>query len=82
MAGHPGPGRASGHELVCGFCLRSPHFSNDAMSPLFLAVIETTEEVIYNALFRATTRGGRGRTVEALPLDRTLETLRRYNALK
>jgi D-aminopeptidase len=52
------------------------------MSPLFLAVIETTEEVIYNALFRATTRGGRGRTVEALPLDRTLETLRRYNALK
>jgi D-aminopeptidase len=55
--------------------------SNDAMSPLFLAVIEATEEAIYNSLFRATTTSGRGRTVEALPLDRTLEILRRYNAL-
>ena len=28
---------------------------NDAMSPLFLAVIEATEEAVYNSLFRATT---------------------------
>jgi len=55
--------------------------SNDAMSPLFLAVIEATEEAIYNSLFRATTTTGRGRTVEALPIDRTLEILKRYNAL-
>ncbi|HEY7785930.1 MAG TPA: P1 family peptidase [Pyrinomonadaceae bacterium] len=54
---------------------------NDAMSPLFLAVIEATEEAIYNSLFRATTTTGRGRTVEALPLDRTLEILRKYKAL-
>ena len=54
---------------------------NDAMSPLFLAVIEATEEAIYNSLFRATTTTGRGRTVEALPLERTLEILRKYNAL-
>lgn len=55
--------------------------SNDAMSPLFLAVIEATEEAIYNSLFRATTTTGRGHTVEALPLDRTLEILRRHGAL-
>ena len=56
--------------------------SNDAMSPLFLAVIEATEEAIYNSLFRATTMTGRGHTVEALPIDRTLEILRRHKALK
>jgi len=56
--------------------------ANDAMSPLFLAVIEATEEAIYNSLFRATTVSGRGHTVEALPIDRTLEILRKYNAIK
>lgn len=56
---------------------------NDAMSPLFLAVIEATEEAIYNSLFRAITiKGKDGRTVEALPLDRTLEILRKYNKIK
>jgi D-aminopeptidase len=56
--------------------------SNDAMSPLFLAVIEATEEAIYNSLFRAQTMIGRGNlTVEALPLERTLDILRKYNAL-
>jgi D-aminopeptidase len=53
---------------------------NDAMSPLFLAVIEATEEAIYNSLFRATTTTGRGRTVEALPIERTLEIIRKHNA--
>ena len=56
--------------------------SNDAMSPLFLAVIEATEEAVYNSLFRAQTTTGNGRTVEALPLERTLEILRKYNALE
>jgi D-aminopeptidase len=56
--------------------------SNDAMSPLFLAVIEATEEAIYNSLFRATTTTGKGHTVEALPIDKTLEILRRHAALK
>jgi D-aminopeptidase len=51
------------------------------MSPLFLAVIEATEEAVYNSLFRATTVTGRGKTIEALPLPRTLEILRKYNAL-
>jgi len=55
--------------------------SNDAMSPLFLAVIEATEEAIYNSLFRANTTTGRGHTVDALPIDRTLEILRRHGSI-
>ncbi|HYG79400.1 MAG TPA: P1 family peptidase [Pyrinomonadaceae bacterium] len=54
---------------------------NEAMSPLFLAAIEATEEAIYNSLFRATTVTGRGRTVEALPLERTLSILKKYGAV-
>jgi D-aminopeptidase len=54
---------------------------NDAMSPLFLAVIEATEEAVYNSLFRATDITGRGRKVEALPLDRTFTILRKYGVL-
>src|SRR5512146_2135978 len=54
--------------------------TNDQMSPLFLAVIEATEEAVYNSLFRATTVTGNGHTVEALPIDRTLEILRRHKA--
>jgi D-aminopeptidase len=54
---------------------------NDAMSPLFLAAIEATEEAVYNSLFRATTVTGRGRTAEALPIERTLEVLRKYGAV-
>ena len=57
--------------------------ANDSVSPLFLAVIEATEEAIYNSLFRATTVTGRGkRAVEALPLEQTLNLLRKYGKIK
>ncbi|HEX7938764.1 MAG TPA: P1 family peptidase [Gemmatimonadaceae bacterium] len=56
---------------------------NDAMSPLFEAVIEATEEAIYNSLFKATTVVGRsGNMAEALPLDKVVEVLRRHGAAK
>jgi D-aminopeptidase len=56
---------------------------NEAVSPLFLAVVEATEEAIYNSLLRATTITGRdGRRVEALPIDRTVEILKKYGALR
>ena len=56
--------------------------TNDAMSPLFLAAIEATEEAIYNSLFKATTMTGRnGVRVEALPLDRTIEILKKYGVV-
>ena len=56
--------------------------SNDEMSPLFLAVIEATEEAVYNSLLRATTITGRGHSVEALPLEKTTEILKKYGAIK
>lgn len=51
---------------------------NDAMSPLFQAVIEATEEAILNSLFKATNVTGNGRTVEALPLDKVREVMKKY----
>ena len=55
---------------------------NASMSPLFLAAIEATEEAIYNALFMATTMTGRGgRTIEALPVERVVDILRRRGAV-
>lgn len=55
--------------------------SNDDMSPLFLAAIEATEEAIYNSLFKATRVTGNGRTVEALPIEKTVEILRKYRRI-
>src|SRR4051812_39296736 len=50
----------------------------DALSPLFQAALETTEEAVYNALFRATTVSSRTGTAEALPIDRVREILRQH----
>ena len=56
--------------------------SNDEVSALFPAVIEATEEAVYNSLFRAETTTGNGRTVEALPVESTIATLRRHGMIK
>jgi D-aminopeptidase len=56
--------------------------TNDAISPYFLAAIEATEEAIYNSLFRATTMAGQGHTVEALPIDKTTEILKRHGVIR
>lgn len=55
--------------------------TNDAMSPLFLAAIEATEEAIYNSMLRATTVSGNGHTVPALPIDKTVEVLKKYRVV-
>ena len=52
--------------------------ANEEMSALFQAVVEGTEEAIYNALFTATTMTGNGRTVEAIPLDLVRQVLREH----
>jgi D-aminopeptidase len=52
--------------------------SNDAMSSLFQAVAEATEEAIYNSLLKATTTTYRNNTVEAIPVERVVEILRKY----
>jgi D-aminopeptidase len=56
--------------------------TNDAMSPLFEAAIEATEEAIYNSMFRAHTVTGNGHTVEALPLDKVTAIFRSHRLLK
>ncbi len=56
--------------------------SNERMTPLFLAVAEATEEAIYNSLFMATSMSGRaGHRIEALPIDQTIDILKKYNLL-
>ncbi|GAC1564355.1 MAG: P1 family peptidase [Herpetosiphon sp.] len=55
---------------------------NDTMTPLFQAVIEATEEAIYNSLCMATTmRGHQGHRVAALPLDQLRKALRGYRPI-
>lgn len=56
---------------------------NDDVSPLFLAVIEATEEAILNSLFMAETmKGKNNRTIEALPLDKVLPVLKKYKSIQ
>jgi D-aminopeptidase len=49
----------------------------DATSPLFEAVLEATEEAVYNSLFQATTVRSANGTAEAIPIDRVRELLKR-----
>ena len=55
---------------------------NDDVSPLFQAVVEATEEAIYNSLFRATTVSGRAGTVEAIPIGALRSVLAKYGVSK
>jgi D-aminopeptidase len=56
--------------------------TNDAISPLFQAAIEATEEAIFNSMFKATTMTGNGHTVEALPIEKTVEILKQHRVIK
>lgn len=57
--------------------------SNEDMSPLFLAVIEATEEAIINSMLAAKTMTGKkGRQAEALPVEKLREILKKYNRIK
>ena len=56
--------------------------ANRGMSSLFLAVVEATEEAVYNSMFQATTvTGVEGRRREAIPLDRVVKILKRYGVM-
>ncbi len=52
--------------------------ADDAVSPIFQATIEATEEAIYNSLFRATDVSSARRTVTALPIDSVRTILRKH----
>jgi len=52
------------------------------LNPLFLAVLEATEEAIYNSLLRATTVCGRnGHCAEAIPVEEVVRICRYYRVL-
>jgi len=60
-----------------------PRLSEDDLSPLFQAVVEATEESIDNSLLKATTvRGYQGREVQALPIEKVKELLKKYGKVK
>jgi D-aminopeptidase len=57
--------------------------SNDAMSPLFLAVVEAVEEAVYNSLLKASTvTGHQGHAGEAIPVDRVRDLLKEAGRIK
>jgi len=59
-----------------------PDLPNNDMAGLFQATIEATEEAIYNSLLKAADVTGRGgRTARALPLEETLEVLRKFGVI-
>ena len=53
-----------------------PVLPTDAMSPLFQAVLEATEEAVYNSLLQATTMTGNGVTAEAIPIEEVKRLLK------
>jgi D-aminopeptidase len=55
--------------------------AGDAVSPLFQAALEATEEAVYNSLLKATTVTSRAGTAEAIPIEKVTEILRRYRAI-
>ncbi len=62
--------------------LEAEMLPNDAMSPLFLAVAQATEEAIVNALVAAKTMVGiNGNTVYALPHDRLIDILKEHKRI-
>ena len=74
----------SGDYAIAFSTVRDPQkvVTNEGMSPLFLAVIEATEEAIYNSLLKAVTTTGNGHTVQALPIPQTVEILKKFGAIR
>ncbi|MEM8767910.1 MAG: P1 family peptidase [Pseudomonadota bacterium] len=60
----------------------APRLVNAALSPLFLAAVEATEEAIINALFKATTVSSSRGSLEAIDLEAVLRVLEDHNALR
>ncbi len=62
--------------------LKTSELGNDAMSGLFQAAVESTEEAIYNSVLTARTVTARGGAVEALPVDEVTGILRSHGMLR
>jgi D-aminopeptidase len=74
---HPGVRRPSGAAR-----LATTELGNDAMSGLFQAAVEATEDAIYNSVLTAQTVSAKGGTVEALPVDEVVRILGGHGVLR
>ena len=61
---------------------RYSDLSNSNVSALFEATLEATEEAIYNSLFMAESVTSNGRTIQALPIEQTVDILRHYRVIR
>jgi D-aminopeptidase len=62
--------------------LATTELANDAMTGLFQATVEATEEAIYNSILTAETVRAKGGTVEALPVAEVVRILEEHRALQ
>ena len=67
--------------LSDGLTTTRKEIKNRHMNGLFMATVEATEEAIINSLFMAETVSSRYGTMEALPIDKTMQILKKYKAL-
>lgn len=58
--------------------LETKTLTNVAMSPLFQATVEATEEAIYNAILKATTVSSSRGTIEAIDVEQVKAILEKY----
>ena len=62
--------------------LKNTVMTNEALSPLFLATVEATEEAVINSLLKAKTIIGRdGNIKEAIDIQELIRVLNKYNAI-
>ena len=55
-----------------------PALPTEALSPLFQAALEATEEAVLNSLLKAETMTGNGRTVQALDIEKLRELIKKH----
>jgi len=59
-----------------------PLIPNAAMTPFFNAVVEATQEAVYNSMLMAkTVEGKKGRVVPAIPINEVVRICKKYNVL-
>ena len=57
------------------------NIKNPSLTPLFMAVVDATEEAIINSLFMAEDMSSSKFSMKALPIPETIEILKKYNSL-
>jgi D-aminopeptidase len=85
MASTGSPSTNGSGDYVIAFSTRrdEEQLPNNKVSPLFQAAKEATEEAIYNSLFMAESMTGwAGNKVDALPVDKVIELLRRHRLVE